>query len=633
MSDDLNIGKVGAEFAMSVAKEFSSALLQKFSRNMSYLRDKHFFDFEKRLSDVYAKNMSVKIITSRDLPVNFEKIYVSTNFICNHKEYSGRKILELVCARKRIVVSGNGGAGKTFLMRKLWLDLFKNQEDIPIIIELRKINTLSSYNIMDFIRLNSFGADGINEDAFEAFCREGIFIFIFDGFDEILLEKRADLERQIIDISEKYKKCGLVISGRPDDRFYSWNEFYHFRSVNLTYEQFLELIEKVPFDNDIRKNFQRIAKRDFFDKHGEFLSNPLLALMMLLTYRDNAEIPNKLSIFYENCFATLYAQHDSLKESFNREKYMDQLKFKRLFSAFCLTTYVREKYSMMEHEFLFYLEKAKKISSIEINNANIIQDVFESANLMIKDGIYISFIHRSFQEFFAAYYVTYVMTSRFEEVLEIFANRSYDNAFRLAYELHPSLVEDCFLIPKFDKLVSKKSMIKTKQLSKLFPALASINLKIICNLRLVKSKRAFPYDLHSFTVDVDPDHEHLTGGYRKSLANAKERVLLSAWDDNLIKEVIKVFSGNVFREHNNDDHEIESITIEYHENDIRIDISEGIPDKFHAHINANLRGRFMKIGENAELDLIRVNRAMHENLSRIKSEKNAKNNIISDIIL
>ncbi|MCX8955719.1 hypothetical protein OU790_20075, partial [Ruegeria sp. NA] len=56
-----------------------------------------------------------------------------------------------------------------------------------------------------------------------------------------------------------------------------------------------------------------------FEKNKDFLSNPLLSAMMLLTYDSFGEIPEKRDIFYAKCFDVLARVHDASKGRYKRQ--------------------------------------------------------------------------------------------------------------------------------------------------------------------------------------------------------------------------------------------------------------------------------------------------------------------------
>lgn len=514
MQNELDVNAVVADASAQLAKDFLVSVIDRLSGTLKFGYETVFTDFQTHLAEVHQKISKVKIIISKDVPIDFKKIFVPSDYLCADRTYSSVDVIKTVTSGNRCVISGNGGAGKTFMMKNIWLEMFDvGGEKIPMLVELRKLNSLSTYDIESFIRVNAFGTKPLSERAFEHFCNHGFFVFLLDGFDEVAREKRDDLEAQIINLSTKYKSCGLIVSGRPDERFAAWTDFQTFRAAPLSYLQFRSLIYKVPFDLETKKSFLAVAKENFFKQHQSFLSNPLLALMMLLTFRDNAEIPSRLSSFYENCFATLYGQHDALKEAFNRKKALDQLQFKRLFSAFSLLSYRKNRTSMDGAEFLEFIQAAKMLCNVEVSDAEIEHDFLESVNLIVKDGLQYTFIHRSFQEFFSSYCLTSVLADHQEEVLSMFAKRKYDSTLRLTYELHPRLVEDKLVIPRFLQL--KRHGLPRKSSRELpLSAVHKSGLTIRTAVRRVASRKLQrpTLFLDAFSVSWSKEYEELIAG-------------------------------------------------------------------------------------------------------------------------
>ena len=74
----------------------------------------------------------------------------------------------------------------------------------------------------------------------------------------------------------------------------------------LTIPQVIRLISKIDYDRDLKRHFIEQIYHHLYASHKSFLSSPLLATIMLLTYEYFAEIPNKMHIFYEQAFAALF---------------------------------------------------------------------------------------------------------------------------------------------------------------------------------------------------------------------------------------------------------------------------------------------------------------------------------------
>jgi hypothetical protein len=506
---EVNMEAVLASTATELTKDFFQGTLARLSGGSKELFQRFFPQFQKHLANVYLRNSRVKILVSRDAPVPFTEIYVASRFQSGNESLSDSAICESVQSGKRLVVSAIGGAGKTFLLRHVWLTMFTQMSGkVPIFIELRKMNGIGGVPLEKFISASTFGTD-FTEGNFQHFAEDGSFVFLLDGFDEVNRDRRAELEAQIIALSRKFPKCGMIVSGRPDDRFGGWQEFTAVRAMPFQYEQFRLLIEKIPFDQQIKSNFLRIADNSFFQQHESFLSNPLLSMMMLLTYRDNAEIPGKLSTFYENCFATLFSQHDALKESFRRDKCLDQLEFKRIFSVFCLLTYKDSRPSLDRADFIDYVSKAKEYLRLPQDVPSIAHDFLESVNLMIQEGTNVSFIHRSFQEFFAAVCVTTVLPEGIPDMLRLFAGRMTDNSFRLAFETHPALVTKEYFIPKYRTLNDSARLFRRRDSSRPYRACSAAGVSVKFGVEFPEVKNGSMPQVRRYVrrLSLNIDHE------------------------------------------------------------------------------------------------------------------------------
>src|SRR5947209_16625711 len=98
----------------------------------------------------------------------------------------------------------------------------------------------------------------------------------------------------------------------------------------------------------------------------EFLVNPMLTIMMLVTLAQFAEVPAKIHLFYEYAFEALFARHDVTKGGFQRKRHVSVPldDYRRLFAYFCAISYLREIFSFSHATALEILDKS--ISSSQI---------------------------------------------------------------------------------------------------------------------------------------------------------------------------------------------------------------------------------------------------------------------------
>jgi hypothetical protein len=141
---------------------------------------------------------------------------------------------------------------------------------------------------------------------------------MFDGLDEIDHSIREGYCDQILQIAYQYPKTLLIVSSRPHNRFISWNEFHVGCIEAMNQDQVIELVTTMDYDAGVKQKFLEEVKTRIFESHEEFLSNPLLCTMMLMTFDEFAEITSKMHIFYDQAFNVLYNKHDATKTSFRR---------------------------------------------------------------------------------------------------------------------------------------------------------------------------------------------------------------------------------------------------------------------------------------------------------------------------
>lgn len=413
---------------------------------------KIFEDFSPFMKDAYQKNAFVRLLSQKDRDVELYSVYVNSSFMCENKSFNDDELIYSIREGRNLVINGNGGAGKTFFMRHLWLSLFKEGEEFtPIFIELRKLNDLTSTDLKSFIRLSISRKKELDDSLFSYFCESGRFCFILDGFDEIVQSQRDFVQRQILQLSSDYRNCRFVVSSRYESRFAGWQNFDLYESQPFTLVKVKKLIELVPFDQSAKRLFQKQLDKDFYEQNKSFLSNPLLAIMMLMTFKENMDIPRRMNIFYDQAFTTLFQWHDATK-AFNREKTLDIDEFQRSFGMFCLLSYHQEKFEFTKSEVIDFITKSNKICGINKDAELVLVDYEQTVNLLRQDGLKYVFIHRSFQEYFCSYAMIRINPSKFAEIFSAIRKRYNDNVLIMCFEMNKSIVIESYVRPLYQQL-------------------------------------------------------------------------------------------------------------------------------------------------------------------------------------
>lgn len=419
--------------------------------------------FQNFLQTTHQKCSQFKTILNTNKPIDLISNYVSINLRCGNESISDHDLIESLDEKKLMVITGLAGSGKSMFMKYLTLCRFQSRTGaMPLFVELRHLNKLSARHILPFIRSSCTTKNSnITDDQFKVALKSGLFTLILDGFDEINFEIREEIESQILDISKNYPETTIIISSRPDERFGAWGAFFVYKVEPLRLEQTIRLIQSFDYDSDVKKRFLAKVKNSLYETHTSFLSSPLLTTIMLLTYEEFAEIPEKMHIFYSQAFDTLFQRHDAQKEQYQRQTRtrLSRLDFKLCFSAFCFFTYYESLHSFDERNLLSlsnraidYVKKTNQEVYSSVTPGAFISDLIESVCMLQPDGILTSFVHRSFQEYFCAEFIASLPGENIKAILDRLSVRFADNVIPMAYDINRSAIEQHWVLPTIREL-------------------------------------------------------------------------------------------------------------------------------------------------------------------------------------
>ncbi len=543
MTIDPNV--VAASAAAELSKHFFAELkkssLDFLSKKYSYL----FEDFSNYLDITYNKCNIVRTIINKDKSFEIEDIYVPGVFRLGEQKHSDNDLIQVIRDGDPVIVLGFGGIGKTVFTKHLWLSIFKEPHGkIPVYLEIRRLNSITDADLKTYIkRTISPQKKGISQNLFEDFLGDGRFVFIFDGFDELSEQKKESIGEQILHISYEYPKNGFVVSSRHDDRFSSWQRFKIFKACPFDKKQAVELISKIPYDKDTKKKFITDIVEKKHSSYEAFLSTPLLTLMMLMTFSQFAEVPDKKHIFYRYAFMTLYSWHDSSKESFNREKQtgliLDQ--FEKVFSIFCLISYLGRDFEFDDITIISYVEKVKKYVEFDYDSSLFLREMAETVNLIYREGDKYLFTHRSFQEYFASYAIVSFFHHKIVEIVpRVF--RGGDLVLELMYEINRVVVDENYILPKYVEYENDINEIVA--LSSFERIAEAVNLSYMCGFVRIEDRLT----LNMFGTNIArPSWEYVNQlrGFFEAHSGLRPSSELPSFNGNLIDELNKMAKKHI----------------------------------------------------------------------------------------
>ena len=383
--------------------------------------------YEQYLLASKERNEKVKTLLYKQMPQDLYDFYECVGVRGKDGVVDTSDIRHLFALGNKLIITGSGGIGKTIMMKHLFLNCVQNTDHIPVLVELRGLNTVSdpdAIDIAEFIYANLQTFHFVLErEYFDYSLSLGKYVFIFDGFDEVKSNLAAKVAERILQLSDQYPENHYIVSSRPlDNGFVAWSDFAELNALGLTKEQALSLVGKLRYDKNIKDKFYAELDRRLYDKYQTFASNPLLLTIMLMTFAEGGEIPESFNDFYEQAYIALYKAHDASKGAYVRDKAagLGINEFKRVFAHVCFQSFFASKYEFKDTEILELIERARaKCKEVKDFRAeDFLHDLTDSVCLLVRDGLHLRFAHRSFQEYFAAFHVTQLDDRTQEDVVK-----------------------------------------------------------------------------------------------------------------------------------------------------------------------------------------------------------------------
>lgn len=413
--------------------------------------------YEKYLINTKQKVSKIKTIIYRRAPKDLYSFYECIGVRYNGNTINTENINDILKVGNKIIVTGTGGVGKSILFKHLFLNTVAETEYIPVLIELRSFNIYDVKDISIYTAIYKCLVDNgfeLSEEYFEYSLREGAYIIFFDGYDEVNRDKTEKITSEIKALSEKHGENKFFISSRPSEEFIGWNDFCEVETLKLNKQQALNLVKKLEFDEVVKDTFYKELDRTLYDKYESFASNPLLLNIMLLTFQKHASIPERLNDFYDEAFVTLFNVHDATKDSYVRDirSGLGCEDFKLVFSYICFKSYFNGEFQFSESRIRFYIQQAKeKFDRFNFTVENFQEDLTQSVCMLVKEGGTYRFSHRSFQEYFAAWYTCKLVDDVQAKLLLNWIQESdsvfSDSYFTMLFDLQSEKVNKIILCP------------------------------------------------------------------------------------------------------------------------------------------------------------------------------------------
>ena len=481
---DILSGKVAPEITAENADKIF--LIDMVSERKGVIqRDSSDTGIEKRLA-AYMDSVIRKFKTKKTLfyeqPEPFEDFYVCNNLLRRtHTPQSlidgssniirNATVLSLQDVSCYLFIVGDGGIGKSMMMQHLMIDASKNYEEyeiIPVLLLLKKYTDITYLDEWACETVNSMGLE-IDIEGFRRLLKAGKVTFLLDGMDEIKMNYKLSFEEDLEGFIDKYPACQYIISTRNYENLIGYGQFTVSEIQGFTQEQAIECVKKLRYREDVpevKEGFIKELEGPLWKTHKDFAENPLLLSIMLMTYERYSVIPDKIHVFYKEAFETLAIKHDATKgAAYNRDMKtgLKSDEFLELLAEFCARSYQKEDYDFESAELIKkYFESLHyvKRNNLKCSYTDFIYDLEANLCLMFDDSDGYHWTHRTFQEYFCAYYFSQQKDKTLWDVSTKIFNarrkkRSSDTAYGMLYEMVPEQIKEYVVLPYLDMLFKR----------------------------------------------------------------------------------------------------------------------------------------------------------------------------------
>lgn len=452
-NEDLSLSKVAIELVQNNLERIITGIYKVGTDEIKQLKIRTQKAFETYLEKAIDKYGRIKTLINRTEPVNLYNFYVHTEVKFNDTLISTEDINSLLQINKNIMILGSGGTGKSTLFKHLFLNSINKTNKIPIFVQLRNLND-NDFTLDDCIyeSLTTLGFC-LERDYFFQSLDQGRYIFFFDGFDEVEDNKKSKLVRDIINMTTQYNENHFLVSSRNFDKIsMNWDNFADLIMQPLDKDKAIKLIKNIQYEEEIKEKFLLELNNNLFSQHVSFCSNPLLLTLMLMTFDEFSEIPDKIHIFYGQAFDVLYYKHDATKPGFKRPRKtkLASDEFGRIIEAISAFSYLEKNISFENNKLVEYIHKARQYEGLDFDIDDYKSDLVEVVCVLILDGLKYNYHHRSFQEYFTAKFIT----RQTDELQNRFASKIFreqrlqsDRVVDLIFDIDKIKMEKNVIIP------------------------------------------------------------------------------------------------------------------------------------------------------------------------------------------
>lgn len=353
----------------------------------------------KSLSD-YFVNPLIKPLNTL-LGFDMERLKTSIK----KKKLPFSELLHISQKRRKLILSGDPGTGKTGAMAKLTIDRYRNSYKILLKNPDRsneKMTVPLFIHAREFLKSES--VENLLTTYFESVETKSRFevdLLIVDGLDEIDPSKRSQVIHKLDEFSEEIS-CSYILTTRKIDLINTLPDKYaKYELLPFEFRQALKLVTKLTSEEKILE-----AMREALEKiQSQYLLGPL-SLMLLIELveevKDHEEIPASVTELYDRFFDMILGREDKEKgieilfEYLIKKKFLGELAYYQFLE--------KNRFGIPKSDFKIFLNSyANKYGWNPKRLEGFAKEIERTGVLNQREEI--AFKHRSFLDYFAAFHI------------------------------------------------------------------------------------------------------------------------------------------------------------------------------------------------------------------------------------
>lgn len=384
-------------------------------------------------------------------PASTFEPYLSRKLYGETEEGKEEAAIKVLLAEKKVLVLGEAGYGKTYECVRLLSSIYTDENAstyIPIFFPLLEYGMLYT-DIKSGIKykLSSF-FDGNPDSVIDEWIRNGKFVFIFDGLDDISSESfRTKFIAELIDFSARYGSNLFFVTSRYNryhDELGSFKTYYLTKIDEMTVRH---VLSQEGITIQIPQNYYDLFSNPYYLELGK---------TVLKKHNNRANLFNRSELFGE-LFRQLYGGIDQKKGK------GETLPVSYSEAVGILGELAFKNFSVPVFSYLQFDTEISRI--VSENRAGIINSFVSSGLFSCREGI--TFSHKLLKEYCTACYLvsTYPLADNKELYCRLIDSEEWKEVFIFAGGLFDQILDqDCFLdfvmehnLPLYVECVNAKS--------------------------------------------------------------------------------------------------------------------------------------------------------------------------------